>query len=261
MQDHYQTLGVERSATPDEIKRAYRRLASQHHPDKGGDTAQFQTIQTAYDTLSDPARREAYDRPQPRFQDAGPSGFHFNFGGGDLHDIFQQFHGASPFGQRRPQSVRVTVWIDLRDVIEGGSRMLNVSTQAGTNTVNVSIPPGIEDGDNVQYSGVAPNGLDLVVQYRIHPSRWQRSGANLTVEQLASVWVLINGGTLPIVDPVGRELEIVIPPLTQPGSTMRLRGRGIPQRQGARGDLLVRLQSFIPDNIPEPVLTAIREHC
>lgn len=262
MKDFYQVLGVERTATADEIKRAYRRLASQHHPDKGGSTAEFQTIEEAYRTLSDPAQRAQYDRPQPRFQDPGPGGFHFNFGGTDFNDIFQQFGGASPFGQRRPQHVRVTVWVMLRDVLEGGNRTLNVSAHGGTTTVNVGIPQGIEDGDNVQYSGVAPMGLDLVVQYRIHPDpRWQRQGQNLVADQDVSIWLLIQGGNLNVTDALGNQLQIVVPPRTNPGTMMRLRGRGVPQRSGSSGDALLRLQARMPDHIPEAVLSAIREHC
>ena len=90
--DHYQTLGVAKNATPDEIKKAYRKLASQHHPDRGGDTARFQTIQAAYDTLSDPQKRAQYDNPPPQFNGFNPqqNGFDFHFGSG-FPDIFGQF--------------------------------------------------------------------------------------------------------------------------------------------------------------------------
>lgn len=262
MKDFYQALGVERTATADEIKRAYRRLASQHHPDKGGDTARFQEIEEAYRVLSDPAQRAAHDRPRPQFQEFGPGGFNFNFGGADINEIFQQFGGASPFGRARPQHVRVTVWVTLRDVLEGNSRTLNVSAQGGTTTVNVSIPRGIEDGDNVQYSGVAPNGLDLVVQYRVHPDpRWQRQGSNLVADQAVSIWTLIQGGDITVIDALGNQLQIAVPPRTNPGTLMRLRGRGVPQRSGGLGDALLRLQARMPDHIPDAVLSAIRQHC
>ena len=113
MTDHYATLGVAKTATADEIKRAYRRLASQHHPDKGGDTAQFQKIEEAYRVLSDPAQRQRYDNPQPNF-----GGFSFQQGQ-NLHDIFGQMFGQnSPFGSQRPKShIRMTIWITLADVL------------------------------------------------------------------------------------------------------------------------------------------------
>jgi len=103
--DQYQTLGVAKNATPDDIKKAYRRLASKHHPDKGGDTATFQKIEEAYRILTDPAQRQQYDRPMPQgnpfagFQQA-PGGFNFNFNGQDLNDLFGQMFNQHQ--QRHP---------------------------------------------------------------------------------------------------------------------------------------------------------------
>ena len=97
MSDHYSTLGVAKTATQDEIKKAYRKLASQHHPDKGGDTKKFQDIQTAYETLGDEQKRSQYDSPQPQ-------GVHFEFGGPggfDLGSIFNMF-GARGFQNHPP---------------------------------------------------------------------------------------------------------------------------------------------------------------
>jgi len=259
MSDHYTTLGVTRTATADDIKKAYRRLASQHHPDKGGDTAKFQQIEEAYRTLSDPAQKARYDNPTPQF---GPGGFGFDFGGVNINDIFAQFGGGQPFAQRGPGHVRVTVWIDLRDVLQGGSRTLNVSSSNGSTTVNVAIPQGIQDGDHVQYSGMAPNGVDLVVQYRVNADpRWQRQGDNLLTDHVVSIWQLIQGGSITMTDAVNATIEVQIPPRTNPGTVMRLRGRGVPRPQGVSGDALVRLQAQIPKDIPEPVLTAISQHC
>ena len=98
--NYYQTLGVSKTASADEIKRAYRKLASQHHPDRGGDTARFQEIQSAYDTLSDPEKRQQYDNPQPQHQH-----FEFNFGAGGMDEIFSNFFRgqAHPFQHARQQ--------------------------------------------------------------------------------------------------------------------------------------------------------------
>jgi molecular chaperone DnaJ len=124
------------------------------------------------------------------------------------------------------------------------------------------VPPGLEDGNNVQYSGVGPNGLDLVVQYRIHAdSRWQRQDHNLLTDQPVSIWHLIQGGPLKVFDVVNNELEISIPPRTKPGTVMRLRGRGVPHQHGGAGDILLRITASIPDDIPQAVLDAIRQHC
>ena len=97
MSDHYATLGVARTATPDEIKRAFRKLASQHHPDKGGDTARFQQIQAAYDVLGDAAKRQQYDNPQPfgGQNPFGQHGFNFDFSSGPGGFNFQAPVGAT----------------------------------------------------------------------------------------------------------------------------------------------------------------------
>jgi DnaJ-class molecular chaperone len=258
MTDHYATLGVPRTAAPDEIKRAFRKLASQHHPDKGGDTAKFQQIQAAYDTLGDADKRAAYDNPAPQFSGFGPGpGAHFN-----MHDIFgQMFGGQNPFGQqRRPNHVRMSISITLADVARGGSKTVNVGTSAGSSTVKIEIPKGIEDGDNVQYSGIAPNGMDLVVQFRVQPDpAWARQGSTVITEKKVSVWDLILGAEIQITGLAGQELVAQIPSATQPGSLLRLRGKGLPDRDGGAGDILVKLQAFIPTPVPESIVAALQQ--
>ena len=125
MTDHYATLGVAKDASQDEIKKAFRKLASQHHPDKGGDTVKFQEIQAAYDVLGDPEKRRQYDNPSPGWVGSGqPGGFSFNFGTGPQFnaDFFNQMFGQG-FGQPQRQShVRMTVWINLEEVARGACR-------------------------------------------------------------------------------------------------------------------------------------------
>lgn len=265
MSDHYATLGVAKTATPDEIKRAYRKLASQHHPDKGGDTAMFQKVEEAYRTLSDPQARAQYDNPAPNFgQGVGPGGFHFNFGqgGGDFKDIFQSMFGQGfAQQQRRPQPfVRMSLWIRLTDVITGGKRPVAVSTGSGSNTIEIEIPKGIQDGESVQYPKLAPGGADLVVQFRIHPdSRWQRDGLNLTMEQEVSIWDMILGGDLQVGTLTGEQFSVKIPPRCQPRTLLRLRGHGIPNQQGQRGDLFLRINPRIPNHIDPDLVAAIEK--
>lgn len=253
MNNHYQTLGVDRNATPDEIKRAYRKLASQYHPDKGGDKNKFQEIEAAYRTLSDPQQRAQHDNPNPF---GGMSGQGFNFE--SIFDIFgTRFQHPH---QQRVQQARMSLWITLQDVAEGGKKTISVGSQQGNVTVEIEIPLGINDGDTVQYPKTGPMGMDLLITFRIHPNpRWERQGHNLITEQTVSIWDLILGSEIMVRDVLGNTLSLAIPPRTQPGTTFRLRERGLRQRSGGIGDLLVRVQATIPNNIPESLVDAIAQ--
>ena len=260
MTDHYATLGVPKTATADDIKRAFRRLASQHHPDKGGDTQKFQAIQQAYATLGDEQKRAEYDNPRPQF-----SGFHGHPGGININDIFGQMFGQQ-FGQQQHQHprrshVRMTLWISLLDVATGGKRTVSLGTQSGVSAVEIEIPLGINDGDNVQYEGIGPGGSDLVVQFKITPDRvWQRDGLNLTQEVRIDIWNLILGGDLTIDTLTGKTLSTRVPARTQPGIVLRLKGQGLQDRAGRTGDIMVRVQAQIPENIPSEIIDAIQKH-
>ena len=258
MKNFYDILGVKSSASPDEIKRAYRKLASQHHPDKGGDVAKFQEIEEAYRTLSDPGKRQQYDNPQPDF---GQFGFRGQPGGFDFESIFDIFGARfNQQQQRRPQQARMSLWIQLYDVATGGKRTISVGTPTGTSTVEIDIPLGIDDGDTVQYPGLAPGGIDLIVSFRIHPNpAWQRQGLSLITEYAVSIWDLILGRESRLRDIVGTEIAFTIPPNTQPGTVLRLRGRGLRHRNGQQGDLMVKLQARLPETIDADLLELIRQ--
>ena len=253
MKNHYQTLGVERTATPDEIKQAYRRLAGQHHPDKGGDKNRFQEIQAAYNIIGDAAKRASYDNPQSQF--GGGHGFDFN----DIFSMFgQNFHQQA---RRGAGHVRLTLWITLHDVAVGGSRTVNLGTAAGTSTVAIDIPIGINDGDNVQYSGIGPGGADLVVQFRVHPhQQWERHGLNLIIDQKVSLWDLILGGNFNVASITNAQLTTTVPAGTQPGTLLRLRGQGLQDRNGNQGDVFVRVSTYLPTHIAPEITDAIRKH-
>lgn len=261
MTDYYAALGVARTATQDEIKKAFRKLASQHHPDKGGDTAKFQEIQAAYDTLGDPAKRAEYDNPRPQFGGfSGGPGAQFN-----MNDIFSQMFsggmGGNPFGQRPQRNhVRMTIWVQLVDVVRGGSKTVAVSTSQGSTTVEIEIPRGIEDGDNVQYTGIAPGGMDLIVQFRVHPDqRFHREGPTLRTDKHVSIWTLILGGEVEIDTILGTTLAVKIPSRTQPGTIMRIRNQGVNSRNGS-GDLLIKIHAQIPNDISPELIAAIEQH-
>ena len=251
--DYYALLGVERTADADTIKRAYRKLASQHHPDKGGDTAKFQEIEQAYRVLSDPAQRQQYDNPNPFFnQSRGGHSAQFNF-----NDIFEMF--GAQFQDRSRNYARMSLWITLQDVANPGPRLISVGTSAGTQTIEIQIPTGINDGDNIQYTGLAPGGQDLVVNFRIKPdSNWQRQGDHLITNLTATVWQLVVGAEVPILDIKGNKLMLTIPPQTQMGAMLRVKGRGLPNRAGQHGDMMVRMNARIPQKISPELITAIQ---
>lgn len=259
MKDYYSILGVPRTAAADEIKRAYRKLASQHHPDKGGNTARFQEIEEAYRVLSDPQQRAAFDNPQPQ---GFPGGFNFHSQPFDFNNIFNmfgtQFHPQQ--GRPRAAQARMSLWIQLSDVASGGARTVSVGTQNGSQMIEIEIPLGIEDGGTVVYPGLAPGGVDLAVTFRIHPNpRWQRDGFNLYTDHRVSIWTLITGGDITVRDILNRELEVHVPAMTQPGQILRCRGRGLPDRANNPGDMMIRLQAEIPRNISTDLLQQIRQ--
>lgn len=257
MTDHYATLGVARTATQDEIKRAFRKLASQHHPDKGGDTQRFQEIQAAYDVLGDETKRAQYDNPPQQFGNFGGAGF-------NIHDIFGQMFGQqNPFGHaaNRRGHVRMSLWINLVDVVTGGVRTVSIGTQSGAQAVEINIPRGINDGDNVQYEGLGPGGSDLVVQFRVqNDSTWERQGLNLITNRRIPVFDLILGCDITVRDILGADLLMTVPAGTQPGTMLRLKARGLPDRRGAQGDAYVRIGTELPTNIAPEIREAIQKY-
>jgi len=257
MADYYQTLGVNRDATPDQIKRAYRKLASQHHPDKGGDKVKFQEIQQAYDTLGNEQKRAQYNHPRPQgfnFQHTSPGGFDFN-------TIFDVFGARFQHPHQRAQRAQMTLWITLHDVAMSGRKTVSVGTPQGVQVIEIEIPANIDDGDSVQYSGVGPGGVDLIITFRVHPNpKWSRQGPNLTVDQDISIWDLILGTDIPIQDILGNQFTLTIPPRTQAKTTFRLKGCGLGQKGNSPGDMFVRVNAVIPAHIPESLMDAIAQN-
>ena len=192
-EDYYKILGVSKSATAAEIKKAYRHLAQQHHPDKGGDAEQFKKINEAYQVLSDPKKRQAYDQfgtadfagnsgfgggnYEDIFRNAGFSG-NVNFGGG-LGDIFETF-----FGQAFSQ-VQVELQIKLTQALLGGN--VQVTTQQGEK-IDLKLPPGTQDGQAFKFKGKGMSYRggrgDLIVVVRVeYPQRINREQREL-IEKL-----------------------------------------------------------------------------
>ena len=168
------------------------------------------------------------------------------------------------FGQQRrqqPQFVRMTLWIRLHDVAQGGTRPVAVGTPQGQSTIEVEIPLGINDGDNVQYQGLAPGGGDLVIQFRVHPDNtWQRNGLDLVTDVTADIWSMILGSDITVQTLTGSKLTTVMPSGTQPRTLIRLRGHGLRDRSGNTGDLMIRVMPTIPTTIRPELLEAIEKY-
>ena len=260
MANAYETLGVPKGASDAEIKRAYRKMAGQHHPDKGGDTIKFQEIQSAYETLSDPQKRQQHDNPFAQHHQ-GPNGSHFefNFGGGaGPEDIFQQFFsqgfGNNPFQRqqqpRRNKDLRINLQITLAETLTDIHKSVSVQTTKGERfTVDVNIPRGVGNGTTIKYSQMGDNFFDsltrgdlYVIINIIADQRFELHGLNLvsnleinSIEAMTGCDKIIQG-----ID--GREYNIKIPKACQFGTKFGLQGQGLYQMNtDARGDLIVNV--------------------
>ena len=250
--DYYQILGVSKNASPDEIKKAYRKLASQHHPDKGGDTAKFQEIQTAYDTLSDPNKRSQYDNPAPRPQD----GFGFDFRGFP-GDIFEHIFRQHQQQQKRELVCRTVVHLSLIEVLQGGQKTLNLNINGQMYTIKVDIPVGVENGEQFRYNNLIKD-VTLLIDYRTLPNpNFERRGLDLFVSEEVSVLDLIVGGKIQTQTLSGKILEVNIKPNTQPGSMLRIPREGL-TRNGQMGDQIILLKGVIPATIDSRIIDSIK---
>ena len=262
MADAYEILGVPRGASDADIKKAYRRLAGQHHPDKGGDTARFQEIQSAYETLSDPNKRAQHDNPNPfgpGFHGHPGGGFEFHFGGGGPEDIFQQFFsqgfgGQNPFQRhqqpRRNKDLRVQLTISLADTLNQQKKTISVQTTKGDRyNVDVDIPRGINNGTTIKYTQMGDNMFDTLTRGDLYviinvenDNRFELHGINVvinleinSIEAMTGVDKIVQG-----ID--GREYSVKIPQGCQYGTKFGLQGQGLFQMNTMhRGDLIVNV--------------------
>ncbi|MDP7071027.1 MAG: DnaJ C-terminal domain-containing protein [Phycisphaerales bacterium] len=281
--DPYEVLGVSKSATDDEIRRAYRKLARTHHPDVSTEAdadKRFAEVQEAYEVLSDAEKRAAYDRfgrvggPTPGAA-GGPGGF----GGGwegqqvdpsQFNDIFEQMFGggAAPggFGQQgratgRPASRRgidqtKTITVTFKTAALGGTE--HVVLDDGTQ-FDVQIPAGIEDGSKLRLRGRGGAGSgggergDLIVMVHVggHPY-FKRQGSDLLVD--VPITIAEAGlGTSVDVSLMKGSVTLRIPPGSSSGTRLRVRGQGIAKQSGERGDLYAVVQIVAPSDMPDEV--------
>jgi len=261
---YYDILGVAKDASQDDIKKAYRKLAHQHHPDRGGDEAQFKKVSEAYSVLSNAEKRRQYDM----FGASGAGGFgggQGGFGGaqwsgnfedlndmfgGGLGDIFEQMFGGA-YGGARTRSrrmARVLVSISLQEAFSGVTKDLQVELNGGRKKVSVAIPAGIDDGQTMKVER-ALGEEDLYVQVRVTPHKdFARRGNDIYTRATISVAQAALGDTI-TVRTLGGEVSLKVPAGIQWGDLLRLQGKGMPTLRGSKGDQYVKLEVEIPKKL------------
>jgi curved DNA-binding protein len=317
--DYYAVLGVPRSASAAEIKKAFRKLAREYHPDVARDNKRaedkFKEINEAYEVLGDPAKRQRYDqlgsnwksgaefRPPPGGSGArrghpGAADFEFNFGGTGFSDFFEQVFGArggparpsgfaggfeEPDLSQRGADLESDLMVTLEEALHGSLRTVNVrhavecEACSGTGrrgqrpcgpcggsgrvhkseSYQVKVPAGVLPGQRLRLAGRGeagargglPGDLFLRVRFAGHPD-FEVEGHNLIYEAALAPWEAVLGTNLSVPTLEGR-VNIKVPPGTQNGQKLRVRGRGLPQRAGGRGDILVVAVVQVPTQITD----------
>jgi curved DNA-binding protein len=284
--DYYQALGVEKTATQDEIKKAYRKLVRKYHPDvskhKDAD-AKTKEINEAYDVLGDPEKRAAYDelgrghRPGQGFQPPPDWGTQFDFGGADANDFFNDLfahvgrrsraggHAGAHAGrgggsfQMPGEDIHAAIAIDLRDAYQGATRTVTLRVPQHDaqghvtmqdKTLSVNIPKGVTPGQQLRMRGQGHPGFgggpagDLYLEIQLNPDpRYRVEGTQVYQDVPVTPWEAALGANISVPTPSGT-VEVTVPPGSQSGRKLRLKGRGIPAR--TPGDLYLMLNVVLP---------------
>ena len=266
--DYYSILGVNRSATPEDIKKAYRKLAMQHHPDRGGDQERFKQITQAYDILSSSDKKAAYDNPNPGFNfNQQNHGQHNPFGGTPFDHIFGQGFRQQ---QQTPRNrdINVQANIDLVDVLTGKNLIIQYQLATGRiETVTVDVPLGAKHGDTIQYQGLGDEGHpryprgNLLVRISVGKSKhWDRDFDNLITKKVINVFDLLLGCVIIITTLDNKQLELKIPQGTRPGTKFSIPGYGLPNMQtGKRGIMFITIDAEMPKISDTAILDKIQQ--
>ena len=276
--DYYEVLGVSQDASSDDIRRAYRKLARQYHPDINHERDaedRFKEVGEAYEVLSDPEKRERYDRLGDRWRSGaeapdmadfedffGPAGFgsdvRVEFGEGGFSDFFERVFGegagAAGGGPLRGRDHEAVLELTLEEALAGGRRRFSLD---GQGSFEVEIPAGVREGQRIRIAGKGAAGrgggpagdLYLVVRLRPHP-RFRREGDDLHVDLRVTPWEAALGATVPVPTLTGTA-QVRVPAGSSSGRRLRLKGRGLPARDGGRGDLYAMVQVAVPRKLSD----------
>jgi curved DNA-binding protein len=277
--DYYEVLGVPRDADQDAIRRAYRKLARTYHPDLNSDSDaedRFKELGEAYEVLSDPDKRERYDRLGANWREQEQAAPDANFeefftrqgfGGDDgrvefSDDLFERLFGAAAggsSGRRTSGPLRgldreALLELSLEDALEGGRRRLTLDHR----DIDVNFPAGVRDGQLIRLAGQGASGRDggppgdlyLRIALKPHPDFRPRGVDDLDVDVAVAPWEAALGATVPVKTPTGTA-QVRVPPGSSSGRRLRLRGRGLPRSQGGSGDLHAIVKITVPKELSD----------
>jgi molecular chaperone DnaJ len=275
--DFYKVLGVDKKAGADEIKKKYRTLARELHPDKNkGDAAKeekFKGISEAYEILSDTKKRAEYDEARSLYErggfrapmGGGQQGGDFNdiFGGGNPQDIFANLFGGGRRGPRKGQDLQTEATITFRESIVGTHLDLRLATDRGAaQNITARVPAGVNDGAKIRVKGkgaageAGPGDLFIMLHVKPHPI-FARKGENLTLILPVTFTEAALGADIKVPTMSGEDVTVRIAPGTSNGRTLRVKGRGI-TKGATTGDLLVTVDVQVPQRVDGKALDALR---
>ena len=281
MKDYYKILGVNKDASEEEVKKAFRKLAHVHHPDKsGGNEAKFKEASEAYTVLSDKKKRAQYDAFGSAGSQGGqgsggagfdPSGFGFDFSGfgnagfdtGDLGDILSSIFGGRRV--RRGRDIAVDIELSFQESVFGAERKVVINSKfVKQKEVSIGVPPGIDDGQMIRLTGQGeileggvPGDLYVKVHVRKHPYL-RKEGYNLIMDLEIKLTEALLGAEK-VIHTLDGEITLKISAGTKHGVILRVKGKGVPTSAGKRGDLYIRVSVQIPDRLSKETRQVVEE--
>jgi curved DNA-binding protein len=244
--NEYKLLGISPSSTKEERETAWKKLRSKHHPDKGGDAEKFKQLKEAYEKIKDlpPMTDSQYERTVRS------------------ENIYS---GKGWFHDRRPSRyINIDADISIQKAVNGGqyTLLIQLANHAEFYNIEVDVPPGVGNGETINYPRLLLASIDVLVTFHIqNDAVWSMDGLNLTRIEKFSIWDLIIGTTRDVPTIHGTKVRVTIPPMTQPGTKLRLKSHGAHSRQNYlhKGDMFVKVEATIPTDIPDDLLTQIKE--